>query len=60
MEDVYGKQSSENLEEFNFHPAIFCHHLKMQLNSVEYWNKYLEMMIYSQLFVEFVDEQRKL
>ena len=55
---LFGKQS-ENSESFDFYPSLFVHCLKVQLKELEYRLQYMEMMTYSQLFVEFVDEQRK-
>ncbi len=44
---------------FDFVPSTFVDSLKKQLHSLECRVKFQEIMAYSQLFVEFVDTQRK-
>jgi len=46
-------------EAFDFVPSTFVDSLNKQLQSLECRVKFQEIMAYSQLFVEFVDAQRK-
>jgi len=55
---LYGVQKSDD-EHFDFYPSFFVDGLKQQFNLLECRLKFQEMMAYSQMFVEFVDSQRK-
>lgn len=54
----YGK-NDEKGEAFDFYPSLFVDRLKQQMKLLECRLQFQEMMAYSQLFVEFVDGQRK-
>jgi len=54
----YGKYN-DAMDTFDFYPSLFVDSLKKQLQLLTFRLQYLEMMAYSQLFVEFVDVQRR-
>jgi len=54
----YGKYN-DAMDTFDFYPSLFVDSLRKQLQLLTFRLQYLEMMAYSQLFVEFVDVQRR-
>lgn len=54
----YGKKD-ESGDNFDFYPSLFVDRLKQQMKLLECRLQFQEMMAYSQLFVEYVDGQRK-